>query len=327
MVKFFRLCFLCTIAASCATIATSQSTSEKLIDDSLAMTDIRAAGSSPFRLVTRFQVFDGDAQLQGSYTLTWASPVAWRAETSLQQFSDIRIADGNKLWVKREPPYFTAQIQMLWSLLKFPTASLPAKEEHLSRIETKKKEGIEYRVIDVSYNGRKNYTMYFDPFAPLPQRKTYKGFGTELLFEDYSAFDKFEFPRTLIERSNHKPLVTVEVQELTEVSPLPTDLLVPAAGARWMPWCPDPKPMASKGPLRRVPPLILDSARSDHTVDIYGIIGPDGRWHNLTVVRSGGRDLDPYFLAVLSAQRFTPAMCPDGPMDIENVVEFPGTQP
>jgi hypothetical protein len=309
------------------TRARGQTPSETLIEQARTATDIRAAGKPPFCLIAHFQVLEDGVQLQGKYTLTWEGPTTWRAETSLPNFSDIRIANGNKLWISRQPAYFTPQIDVLWSMLNFPAASFPGKPNNLSKIKTKNEDGTDYRMIEATEEGHKMYQMYFDSSAPLLRQETYGG-GLKRLFEDYSLFDKTEFPRTLTEVSNHKPIVRVEVQQLADARPLPTDLLVPPAGARWMPWCPQPDGLKFEGYTRPIPPLPIDVAGSGHSAYIYGVIGPDGRWHNLTVVRSGGRDFDSYFLNMLSAQRYSPAMCPNGPMYVERSLEFtPPPQP
>jgi hypothetical protein len=321
MIKIALLSVICVIVLA-ATRSHGQTPSEALVEQAKAAADIQAAGNPPFRLVARFQVLEGGAQLQGNYTLIWESPTAWRAETWLPAFSDVRIADGNKLWISRQPAYFTPRIVKLWSLLNFPKGAFPVRPEKLAKIKTKKEDGVDYETVEVSDKHQKLYRLYFGVSAHLLRQKTYDGTGFKRLFEDYTPFGKLEFPRTLIEISNRKPIVKIHVEELSEIRSLPPDVLVPPTGARWMPWCPQPKGLEFKGYTKPIPPLSVDISRDSHPADIYGVIGPDGRWHNLTIVRSGGKDFDAYFMNMLSAERYSPAMCPNGPMYVERSVEF-----
>jgi len=57
-------------------------------------------------------------------------------------------------------------------------------------------------------------------------------------------------------------------------------------------------------------------------VVIYGIMGPDGQWHNVTVVKSGGKEVDSFWTSVMVSQGFTPAMCGTEPVMREVVQEF-----
>jgi len=57
-------------------------------------------------------------------------------------------------------------------------------------------------------------------------------------------------------------------------------------------------------------------------VAIYGVEGTDGKWHNLAVVKSGGKEVDEYWMDVMRQQRFSPASCGDIPVVHESVMEF-----
>jgi hypothetical protein len=58
------------------------------------------------------------------------------------------------------------------------------------------------------------------------------------------------------------------------------------------------------------------------TVAIYGVEGTDGKWYNLAVVKSGGKEVDEYWMDVMLQKRFAPASCGDISVLHESVVEF-----
>jgi len=52
------------------------------------------------------------------------------------------------------------------------------------------------------------------------------------------------------------------------------------------------------------------------------VVGTDGEWHNLAVVKSGGKEVDKYWMEVMRQQRFSPASCGNIPVLHESVMEF-----
>jgi hypothetical protein len=67
-------------------------------------TNIRAPGSRPFQLQAKVQLYDAKNRRQeGTYTLLWKSPASWRDEIHAGKFSQVRTADGNRLFVSRTP--------------------------------------------------------------------------------------------------------------------------------------------------------------------------------------------------------------------------------
>jgi hypothetical protein len=158
----------------------------------------------------------------------------------------------------------------------------------------------------------------------MPIRVEYKGSRFGYQFENYVAFNGHQYPRTLIEFDSNKPLIQVQVQELTEAT-LDVSSLLPPQEARWLPWCPHPDPARPVDvDLWKVTPIPwpLRGGALEHPVAIYGVIGTDGQWHNLAVVKSAGKEVDSYWMNQMLQGRFSPAKCGDVPVEQESVMEF-----
>jgi hypothetical protein len=57
-------------------------------------------------------------------------------------------------------------------------------------------------------------------------------------------------------------------------------------------------------------------------VQIYGIIGTDGAWHNLTVLKSEGEVVDSYFLKTMARAKYSPSTCDGAPVETEEIRDF-----
>src|SRR5208282_1182613 len=153
-------------------------------------------------------------------------------------------------------------------------------------------------------------------------RVEYLGMGSHLVykFEQYRAFGGRQFPRVLTEVNPDKPPIRVQVQELIEVSP-DASQLAPPEDASSMPWCSNPTPARLLTPAKAL--FIPNSGLPPRPGAIYGIIGPDGHWHNLSVVKSAGKDLDILVMKWMGDEVYSPAGCGGGPAPQEEVRETP----
>lgn len=240
----------------------------------------------------------------------------------MPNFSEIRIAEGDKLWISRDPAYLTNEAVRLSTLLDFPNSVLSRRGERAERIKETKRDGTQQRSIEITYDGRPMKKTYLDADAPIPSGLEYSHSDRGIRFEEYSPFGGHQFPRTLVEFKKNQTLIRVQVQELTEAGPLSSSSFTPPTTARWMHWCADPLPPKLQDPQKIIPIHgTLGRDVLEANVRIYGIIGTDGLWHNLAVVKSGGKEVDSYLMKVYSEQRFSPATCAGNAVEFEMVVE------
>ena len=299
-----------------------KSETEKRLHTAQELTDIRASGSQPFRLSASIKLFDerGQAQ-QGTYQLAWEDRTRWKDELKLPDFSQFRLANGDKLFIGRNPrSSLSMEVFRLIRLLAFPILVDPFTDEKVSkRKETDTRDGHEI-CIEVRFRNKVQRIVYLDAVALVPTRIDSNKNGTVFLFQGYSPFGSHQFPNTLVEQKLSKPFIEIQVQELVAAS-FGQDSFTPPSDAHSIRWCPDPVPvkmLSDNG--TNIPQSLRDSLKR-HVV-IYGVMGADGKWHNVVVVKSGGREADSFWTNVLLREQFSPAMCGSEAVVQEVVREF-----
>ena len=300
-----------------------QGDAEKLLREAEEFTDIRATGSHAFHMEARVKVFDEKAQVtEGTYSLVWKGPTDWQDKLQLGTFSQERTAVVDKLFVSRSTHSFTLEVSHLLKLLDFPGLLRVSPDAKAQKLRERVGNGSREREIELALAGHSAWkTIFLNESSPTPTRVEYKGSHFGYRFENYEPFSGHQFPHLLAEFDSN-PLIQIQVQELIEAT---TDdsKFDPSPNARWYAWCPRPKPMTSldAGKVFPIPwPLRGDAIK--RPVAIYGVEGTDGKWHNLAVVKSGGKEVDEYWMEVMRQQRFSPASCGNIPVIYESVMEF-----
>jgi len=291
---------------------------QSLLGQARELTDIRSSGSHPFRLIASVQLFDGKASAaQGMYTLMWESPAVWRDEIKFADYSEIRVAAVDKLLVSRTPRVLPLEIFRLFALLDFPQVLHPAPNARFGKVKERTRNGAHERTVEM---GR--WIVSLDDSSPLPVRVEDKSFHFGFKFEDYLSFVGHKFPRTLTEFvASNKTLAQVRLEELAEAT-FDSSAFLPPQGASVLRWCPQPEParLMDRGDVRPMPAQLRELAQ--HVVAVYGIIGTDGRWHDLAVVKSAGQQLDSYWMTQKLQERYSPANCGGVPVEQESVQEL-----
>jgi hypothetical protein len=280
------------------------------------LTNIRESGSQPFRLSAKVQLFDkrGDMK-QGTYELVWESPTQWKDELKLADFSQIRLVSGERLFLSRNPSRLSMEVFRLLRLLEFPILVIPLPSESVSR--QKKGDGFEFRV-----GNEVQRTLYLDGASSVPVRIESHKNGVVYLFQSYNLFGERQFPRILTEQKLGKPFLEVQVQQLAIASFSPSSFAPPADAPSFR-WCPSPTPAKFLPDNSVIPiPWPLRGGALDRPVILYGIMGADGQWHNVTVVKSGGKEVDSYWTSFIVREHFIPAMCGNEPVMQESVQQF-----
>jgi len=298
-------------------------TPEKLLQKVQTSTDIRTTGSRPFRLTAAVKLFDEKGQTQdGTYRLLWQAPTVWQDELKFADFSQVRLASGEKLFVSRNPTALSLEVFHLLSLLEFPkSVRLTLEGATLKKLREVDTSGIREKAFEVISRDKSSRTVYFDESSSLPVRIEYQN-ESAAQFQDYAPFGDYQFPHTLLEQKWKKPFIQVHVQELEAASFAPTTF-VPPVDAHSIRWCLN---VTSGRLLPPYAPIPLPSSVAKKRVVIYGIIGTDGLWHDVQVVKSGGKEADAYWTKVLLKERFSPSTCGNEPVVQEVVVEFSGPE-
>jgi hypothetical protein len=320
------LAFACCKSMAALTEDDDPNEAEKLLRQSEVLTDIRSPGSHSFRLTALVRIFDEKGHAQdGTYDLQWKSPTAWRDELRNADFSQVRIANTDKLFVSRKPVSVTLGMFQLLNLLTFPDLIRFSPEAAGQKLQIKVTKGSSERALEIAYPGYPSRkVLVIGAQAPLPERLEYKGSHFKYEFRDFVEFSGHQFPRNLIQFDSNKPQIEVDVQELTEAT-FDASFLDPPPDARWLNWCQHPKPAKlSDADMKKVSPIPwpLRNGALKTPLEIYGIIGTDGQWHNLTVLKSAGKEVDSYWIEALRQQQYSPAKCGERPVEQESVRKF-----
>jgi hypothetical protein len=305
----------------------NQVEAEKLLRQAAEQTDIRSPGSHAFHLTARVKVFDKRGQTnEGTYDLVWKTPTDWQDKLRIGDFSQERTAVVGKLFVDRNTSSLTLEVYQLLKLLEFPALLRYNSEAKAQKLRERTRDGVHERVIEVGYRGQTTRDIIsLDGSSPIPTLVGHQGFPSADRFENYVAFNGHQFPRTLTKLKANRPLIQVhqvQVQELTDVT-IANSTIVHSPDARWYLWCPHPEPITMQNPGKIYPiPWPLRGGPLDRPSAIYGVVGTDGGWHNLAVVKSAGKEVDEFRMNQLRQDRFSPARCGEVPVLQEFVMEF-----
>jgi hypothetical protein len=296
------------------------SEAEQLLQKAEQLTDIRSSGGNPFHLTATFKLYDDKGvATEGTYELLWKSPAIWREEIRAPGFSQTRLAAIDRIHILREPRWLTLEIFELGKLLEFPQSIRRHEEAVGLKLREKTKGAIRERSIEIAMDGRTWKRLYLDWDTGLPLRVEYTYEQRMQQFQDYFEFDGHHFPRFLAAFRSKKPVMEVHVTGLISAS-FPESSFVPPVGAGWMHWCPDlidAKPAMAIDVVMPFPP-----PAQKNPVVIDGIIGTDGKWQNLVVVKSGGREADAFWLDMVRREHFQPARCGNTPVEQEMMNEL-----
>jgi hypothetical protein len=291
---------------------------QKLFAEAVQLTDIRAPGSTPFRLNARLvSTEDKDHPLEATYSLEWQSPTSWRDEISAPNYKEVRVAWNDRLFISRNPPNPVSEFFQLRRLIELPVRFDLNPIMRIEKLSEKRSQGTSQRIVEVSANHRFSIEVYINDSVPTISRIESKGalspmypfydFDSSLEYGDYTEFHGHQFPHKLIQRTSGRTTGEVEIVELTE-APSQTTSFDPPLDAHWIRWCAHPIParaIPNWDQLRLKPPPQFRPGAPPLHVQIYGIIGTDGAWHNLTVLKSEGEVVDSYFLRTVDRTKYS----------------------
>jgi hypothetical protein len=301
-----------------------QDEAEKLLRQAEELTDIRSSGNHAFRLAARVKLFEGKRQIrEGTYDLYWRSPTDWRDQLRIDDFSQVRTAVADTLYLTRSATGLSLEVFNVLKLLDFPNLLRASPEQTARRLRNETRNGSPERTFEVAPPGLPaSKTVFLDGSSPIPTGARYKGSHFEYKFENYAEFSGRQFPRTLTEVESNRPVIQVQVQELAEASIDASPFAIPQ-DALWQSWCPHPKlarPVFD-GKEHPIPSPLRNGALEDPVV-VYGVIGTDGRLHNLKIIKSASRGVDSYWLNEMRQARFYPASCEEVQIEQEFMREL-----
>ena len=308
---------------------------EKLLSEAVQVSDIRAPGSTPFRLNARLVgKEDKDHPIEATYSLVWQSPTSWRDEISAPNYKEVRVAWNDRLFISRNPSNPDSRLFQLRRLVELPIRFDLNPIMQVEKLSEKRIHGTLLSIVEISAYDRFSINVYINDSLPSISRIESKGvlyptypfkdFDTSLEYEDYKEFHGHQFPRKLMRLDSGRITGELDIVQLAE-APSQTTSFDPPPDARWIRWCAHPSPahaIPNMNLLPLTPPPQFRPGAPPLDVQIYGIIGTDGTWHNLTVLKSEGQIVDSYFIKTMARTKYSPSMCDGTPVETEEIRDF-----
>jgi len=286
--------------------------------------DLQAKGNPAFRLRAQVRLLGlREGPLEGSYLWIWSDPGRWRIEIHLGQYQELAVGAPDKVWRRRTVPAQPYRLYQLEQLLGLTSRLYLDPQERVVEVGERDWQGVRRNYVQTQMKGG-GREFWFDPASGAPVREKHDSLEDISAFEysDYVAFGQKSFPRSLRLIQFGKPAVEVGVEELAVIPEPSPHLFNPPENATLWPRCGRTEPpRALKTPSPSYPERAR-RARAAGVARAYVVVGPDGKIHYSSVVRTPGEDFSAAIQKTLRKWRFQPAMCRGVPVDFSMFVEF-----
>jgi len=301
-----------------------ESETETLVARSHNLTNLTAADSAPFRFRATLFFFDpsGDVRVppvKGSYAFTWATPSKWREDADLLHLKQIEIANGTTLWIKRNAPY--PSFGYWWTRNAIGvTRGVVYHFDSRTRVEISQVSG---RNVVCARNGGTHVQqeLCLDTATALPVAQYDATLHVQILFANWTPWGSHWYPRTIRVFSGSEQLLRVEIENVFDAPPEST-WIVPPEGAVPRDWCADMRPARISDAVENatlpypIAPLPSSATQIVGAI-VYGLMGKDGNWLDLSVLESP--DFKAAYQMLENVRQFQnqPATCHGTPVDSE----------
>jgi hypothetical protein len=314
---------IASAASGAALEPDDESETERLVAKAHDLTDLTVAGSVPFRFRASLFFYDpsGDSRIppvRGSYVFTWAKPSEWREDADLLHLKQIEIANGSTLWTKRNAPY--PSFGYWWTRHAIGiTRGVTYRFDSYTRVEISQVEG---RNVVCAKNGgaHSQQELCLDTATALPLVQYDATLHLQILYSDWTEWQNRWYPRTIRAFSGSEPLLRIEIANMTDAPP-ESKWLAPPEGAASRDWCADMRPARLNDSIENatLPDPIAPPAGTTQIVGaiVYGLIGKDGSWLDLSVLESPDFKAAYQMLEDQRQFRNQPATCHGTPVESE----------
>ena len=298
-----------------------------LLDRAELLSGVRADGAPAFRLKVDFNVVQEGFSQEGAYSEIWESRTRWRRETTLGDFRRTEVASGRRLWRLDSA---TAP-ERIADILGFFELSMPTPLMQMflkpTRIEDQQIRGMSMRCIETSDGSWGTFALCFDKntgalAAQLEPLRVGMGIAAkDCIFSHYQKFGGHIVAGAYQCYEDGHLKFQARVASITAAEATPDPALFAAlAGAKEMVNCLGPI-MQGKLIDKVEPRLPLALGIKGATVDLYAVIGTDGRLHELKVTSPPNPEFDGPALEAARQRRYKPSTCDGEPVEVETHLE------
>lgn len=295
-----------------------------LFQKALAVSDIRAPGSPPFELQGKIDVREssGAKAASGTYLLKWAAPDKWREEIHFPNYFRIRIGSKDGYFQSRNISYEVEPVCDLSAALGFlRELHVWARQSsiaglHMVNIHQRKVGGAKADCVTLLRNDDKYGAEYcFDVDKGLLLRS-----GDDE-FSGFTSVGRKLFPGKILVKGASSTTVQLKLSTAGTRENINDADFQPAANATTWASCDNPDELARV--RHYVIPEYPIGARRAHvqgTVVVYGMVGADGKLHDLQVLNNPNISLTKSVLSALNGREYEPEICHGAAVSTEEVL-------
>jgi hypothetical protein len=300
------------------------SETEALVTKAHERTNLTAIGNPPFRLEASLFFNDpsGDARIppaRGKYTFTWAAPDKWREDAELLHLKQIEIASGSALWTKRNAPYPSHNYWWTRNAMAIIRGAVYHFDSH-TRVEISQISG---RNVVCAKNGvaQIRAELCLDTVTALPFLEYDGTLNLQYTFAEWTQWGNRWYPRKIQAFNGTQLVLRVEISSVNNAPP-ESKWIGPPPEATQREWCPDMQPARLSEAIETA--VLPDPNAPPGTTPlvgaiVYGIIGKDGSWLDLSVLESPDFKAAYEMLERLRQARNLPATCRGVPVESETI--------
>lgn len=279
------------------------------------VSDLKAPGSPPFHLEAHVQLpRSGQPEVDGTFTIDWASPEVWREEFTLSGYHSLRVAHDGQNWLKHDGPYEPLLLRQIAAGLGSYPGDVPGGA---GKVQERSEGGLRLACA----TGKTPYGKVEYCVDAATGRLVLQGGVFSFEYSDFLQVGAKWFPQAMRVLLRGKLVAEAHVTGVSTTGNLSSSLFARPddPGVTELSDCKGgnlSKALPIFKPSPPYPPQ-LRRAGEQGSVTVWAVIGADGRLYDLTIARSAGSDLDAVALDTMRQWRYSPATCKGTPVDVE----------
>jgi hypothetical protein len=295
-----------------------QQEGEALLTKARELSNIRCQGCPPFKMKARVHLFElAGGPGEGTYTVFWESPGKWRDEIDIAGYTELRVAQAERVFVKRSIRFQPYRVNLLREMVELPTRIALPQAAKVVSIEKCSISGAECRCVAYRVGESRVTELCFlvgDGTLCEVRQPT-----DRIEYSDYGPVGGMVFPRLVRLYVSERLFNELTLEEFTCAPSHDAALFIPPVGPDVQETCQNPEPMRPAKERRAELPYGMSGAFRGF---IYFVVGTDGRAHNPTVIWTSDLRFGAVLLKLVPEWRFHPASCAGVPVETSATLEY-----
>lgn len=303
------------LSSVCSVAKESDETARALLRAAATRSLLTSDPASPYSLAASFSVqVSGAKRVEGKYVVSLTSTGDWAKQVLFADYSDLQVARGTTVWVKRTVPFQPLQAAIVQNAFSGPL-HVDEPGDVIDRSFKMSSHHVRLKCTDL-LRGRSRRTLCVDP----DQNLTMITLHANRIAYEYSDFRPagkrfvpYRITATLLGRTVlgiNLDKVALDSQTISQLPP-PLEGSIKRAG------CLSPTlPTLKHSEFPGFPTSALHGNYQGQVL-LYVLIGSDGTVKDPVVIQTGGPAFDSAALEAVRHWQYEPAKCGDTPVDFE----------